>query len=72
MQSTVFSLNSCRIASNSEHSLVDLCVILFRSVPNTSRPELLSIITQSKRAVKGSVSFSVLVEEGVYIAGWFQ
>lgn len=38
-------------------------------MPNTSPPQLISIIGHSKRSVKGSVSFSVLVEEGAYIAG---
>lgn len=57
-----------RGTSNAEPPLVDLCIMIFRSEPNTSRPELLSIISQCKRAVKGSVSLSVMVEEGVYIA----
>ena len=58
----------CRNTSSAQ-SLVDICIILFRSMPNTSRPELISVIGYSKRVVKGSVSFSVIVEEGVYIAG---
>lgn len=55
-------------SAGSHQSLVDLCIILFRSVPNTSRPDLLSIVKHSRRSVRGNVSLSVLVEEGVYIA----